>query len=107
MKVNNRVQQLYQYLQRDAVENAKEAQNTNRAGAARRQEQRTRQDRVELSQAARNAEKMRTQLRQEEQARAQRVEQIRRQVQEGTYQANAKRTAYGMVKQNIIDKIVR
>ncbi len=110
MKVNNRVQQLYQYVQQDAVRNTNRARQAgDQQGADRVENRRTpaRADRVEISQQARNAERMRMQLRQQEQARAQMVEQIRQQVQQGTYQANAKRTAYGMVRENIIDKIVR
>ncbi|BAT71407.1 conserved hypothetical protein [Thermosulfidibacter takaii ABI70S6] len=107
MKVNNRIQQLYQYLQQETVRGAQGVRQEQRTAPAQQQRQVARQDRVELSEAARNAENMRVQLRQEEQVRAQRVEQVRRQVQEGTYQVNAKRTAYGMVRENIIDKIVR
>ncbi len=108
MRVNSRVQQLYQYVQQDAVRDAQQAQAQGRAQHNRHAERaQQRRDRVELSPQARNMNRLRQQAERHQAARNEMLEQVRREVQQGTYQMNARRTAYGMVRENIINKIVR
>ncbi len=105
---NKKLQEIYQLYQGDKsaqVEKTKDIKPADKFGP---ESKRIREwDRIELSKELQELERLKEQVREEEKARERRVEEVKRQIEEGTYDMNARRTAYGMIRENIIDKIVK
>ncbi len=62
-------------------------------------------DRVELSREVREINKVREQVRAEN-VREEKVAQVKKEIETGQYELNSKRTAYGMVRESIIDNLL-
>jgi len=62
-------------------------------------------DRVELSREVREINKVREQVRAEN-VREEKVAQVKKEIETGQYELNSKRTAYGIVRESIIDNLL-
>ncbi len=62
-------------------------------------------DRVELSREVREINKVREHVKADN-VREEKVAQVKKEIEEGQYQLNSKRTAYGIVKENVINNLL-
>lgn len=105
---DKKLQEVYQLYQGEKNAQVERARDVKPADKVPVESRRIREgDRVELSKELRELERLREEVRQDEQLREKRVEEVKKQIEEGTYDMNARRTAYGMVRETIIDKIVK
>ena len=63
-------------------------------------------DKVEFSQTARDVKEAREQLESIPDVREEKVQEIKTQVEEGTYKVDGKKIAFNMIRDSLIDEIV-
>ncbi len=109
MKIDDkRLQDVYNLYQLDKAAQTEKSRDIKPSNKFSVEPQRVREgDRVELSKELRELERLKNEIRVEERRREERIQEVKRQIEEGTYNINAKRTAYGMLRETIIDKIVK